>query len=227
MGQNRIFTEIMSNNNTYKIGAPLNFDFHLKRGLRGRLGCLEEVKNQRWYKNDSYVRFQIFDESYKIIVDKSYHPREENLQTIHNGKWTTYGQIPVYYFYGYWVINATDWFDTLDEIVYTCLQINDWLADYDSQEEMEKLAAIVDAENVDYRKIGYEFIKEKENSYSLWHSLKLEELIDSFACRFITHLNLEEDRFGALYQVMSLLATVIRDCYIEEKERQKCGILQQ
>lgn len=187
MGQNKRSTEIMSDIKTYKTGAPLNFDFHWKRGLRCRLGCWEEVKKQRWYKNDSYVRFRIFDESYKIIVDKSYHPEEENCETIHKGKWTTYGQIPVYYCNGYWVINATDWFDTLDEIVYVCLQINDWFAEYEFQEEMEKLATLVDAENINYRKLGYEFINEKDNAYCLWHSLELEELIDSFACKFITH----------------------------------------
>lgn len=211
--------------NTYKIRAPLHFDHHLKRGLRCRLSCVEEIKNQRWYRNDAYVRFRIFDESYKIIVDTSYHPIEENSRIIHKGKWTTYGQIPVYYC-GTWVINATNWFDTLEEIVYTCLHINDWLANYETQEEMDKLAILIDAENIDYKKFGYEYIRRK-GGFSIRHSRELDELIDSFANKFITYLNLEEDKFGALYQVMSLFAQMICDCTIDEKERKQCEILLQ
>ena len=50
---------------------------------------------------------------------------------------------------------------------------------------------------------------------------ELDELIDSFANKFIIYLNLEEDKFGALYQVMYLLATIICDCTIDEKERKR------
>ena len=212
--------------NTYKTGASIHFDHHLKRCLRSSLCCLKEVKYQRWYRNDAYVRFRIYDESYKIIVDTSYHPIEENDQVMHKGKWTTYGQIPVYY-NGDWVINATNWYDTLEEILYTCLQNNDWLADYETQGEIDKLATLIDAENIDFKKFGYEYIRKEGIGFRIMHSKELDELIDSFANKFIIYLNLEEDKFGALYQVMYLLATIICDCTIDEKERKRCETLQQ
>ena len=203
--------------NTYKIGAPLHFNISMKMGVNWRLRSCPETKYLRWYKNYSYARFRIFDNSYKIIFDTSFHPKEESHKVFYKGKWTTFGQIPVYW-YNDWVINATNWFDTLDEIAYISYDINDWLAMYETQEQMEQLAAVIGAEEIDYKSLGYEYSMIGD-SYCIYHSDDFEEALDDFACKFIAHLDLKDDKFGVLYQVMKYLARHICDCIIDEKER--------
>lgn len=163
------------------------------------------VKYQRWYKGRSYFRFRIFDNSFKIIISPSYKPFSS--QTIH--------------YDGSWVINATQWYGTEDELLQTCVDIHNWWVKYYTEEEMAKMAEFADADNINYEEIGYEYIMKPDGAFSICHSDALDAMANDLAKRYIEHLHLKDNRFGALYEVMSVLTHILYDCTIDEKERMK------
>jgi hypothetical protein len=44
----------------------------MKDELYRRLKRYDEIKNLRWYKDKSYLRFYIYDNSYQIVVSPQY-----------------------------------------------------------------------------------------------------------------------------------------------------------
>ncbi len=200
----------------HTIGTPLKFNDRLKRRLYFRLKRLDHVKYLRWYKDESYLGFRIHDNSYKIIVSPSYRPYEK-FRHYNSEEWIFYKPVPVWND-GAFVINATQFYDTLDEIIVTCIEINNWMVDYYNVAELNKMAEYADSQNMDPTVLDYDYIK-KERGFSICHGEKLEELIDELAHNYIAHLNLKDNRFGALFEVVKMMASVIFDYTIDEKER--------
>ena len=87
-------------NKNPKSQPPLRFNEAMKDELYWRLKRYDEIKYLRWYKDKSYLRFYIYDNAYQIIVSPLCK---------------TFEHLPVSFNGGY-VINATDWFKSIDEI---------------------------------------------------------------------------------------------------------------
>lgn len=196
--------------------APLQFDDRLKRRLYFRLKRLDYVKYLRWYKNESYLGFRIYDNSYKIIVSPSFKPYEK-FRHYNSEEWILYKPVPIWDD-GSFVINATQFYDSLEEIIDTCIDINNWMVKYYNNEGLNKMAEYADSQNMDPTVLDYDYIK-KEEGFSICHGEKLEKLIDELAQKYIAHLNLKDNRFGALFEVMKIMASFIFDYTIDEKER--------
>lgn len=190
-------------NDTYKTSAPLKFDNELKVALSQRLALCDFVKYLRWYKDMSYLRFRVYDNRYKIIVDSSC-PVIENLPVSNEGCW---------------VINATCWFDNLDEIVDTIIDINNLDIKYYTNEELGKIAKYAEALNIDPIQLEYDYINRGDKGFSISHSDEFDEMIDDFTKKYMNHIHLVDGKFGVEYQTIKLMASITFDHQINDKER--------
>ena len=178
-----------------------------------RIKSIEAVKYQRWYHNQSYFRFRIYETSFMIIVSPSYEQFPKNPPE--------FSKNPIYNDGYSWVINATKWYGNVEDIVETVVDMYNWWVDFYTQEEMLKMAEFADADNIDYKAIGYDYIMKPDGAFSISHSDAMDKMADDLAKRYISHLKLEDNRFGALFEIMRVLARIIFDCTIDEKERQQ------
>ena len=90
--------------------------------------------------------------------------------------------------------------------------------------KMEEYAASL---NMDPTIFDYDcIIKDGRWKYSICHSKEIEELITELAKKYIAYLNLKDNRFGALLEIMKGMACIIFDDKIIGKELQKQKISQ-
>jgi len=182
----------------------MQFDNNLKHLLYWYLKEQDFIKYLRWYHDQSYLKFRIYSVTFKVIVSKDYKPFE-NTPVFNDGDWT---------------INATKKFTNVDQILDTIVAIINWLLDYYNDEELQKMAAYAESQGMSPYDLGYNYIK-KKYGFSICHSPEFDELINELTRKYIIHLNLHDNKFGALFQIMRTNASIVFDELIDEKENNK------
>ena len=211
----------------FKEGDPLHFNSIFRYALEVQLRVLvEEAKYIRWYRNETYLRFRMFDESYKILVSEEYQP-DDNLRVYNNGGWTTFGQLPVYYNNGSWVINAIRFCNTNNDVVFACLDISNYLAKHYTAENYNEMAAFAESLDIDPVSLDYEYVREEDGEFRIFLSNEYLEMLDEFTLKYMAHQKLTNDKNGILLQVMKQLSMSLFADTIDFIEKQKCGTLQQ
>lgn len=200
-------------------GDPPHFSHSFTWMLELQLRLLDDVKYLRWYKDKSYLRFKIFDESYKIITSESHQPYDD-FREYRDGSWDTCGQYPFYFSGKAWIVNAIRFYNSANDIVQTCIAINNYLHRYDDDEYMDKMLDFAKSQNFDPTTFDYDYIK-RDAGFSISHDDEYEEAIDDFTGKFISHLGLKRDKYGALFLVMKVLVQSVFDFAIDEYERSK------
>ena len=209
----------MNRKSENKEGDPLHFTDAFKWQLELQLRLNDNVKYLRWYKEETYLRFKIFDESYKIIVSESHHPFDEQRE-YQDGAWVTRGQLPVYYD-GTWVVDAIRFYNSTNAIMRTCININNYLFHYDTKENIDKMIDFANSLNIEPTSFDYDYIKREDGGFSISYSDEYEILVDDFTRSYMAHLGLKRDKYGALFQVIKVLAHSIFDRAIDEQESDK------
>ena len=179
----------------------MKFDYNLKHLLYWSLKEEDYVKYLRWHHDKSYLKFRIYSITFKVIVSESYKPFDD---------------LPVFND-GDWVINAAKWYSNVDDVLETIVDVTNWLIDYYNDDELQKMADYAEAKGMSPYNLGYQYIKRKDG-FSISHSTEFDELINELAHKYIAHLELQDNKFGALYQIMRLNASLIFDQLIDEKE---------
>ena len=200
----------MDNNNTYTIEAPLYFDTKLKMALWYRLRGREYIKYQRWGKDEEYIRFRIHDNSYKIVVSPSYKTTES---------------LPVYYGGAdgaCWLINATQWYDSLEEIMDTVVNVNNYLYYYTEDKFLDKMQKYSEKHNIDPRKLEHNCVKRKNGGFRIYFTPdsdpRYDDMAEELAKNFMEFKKMKDDKFGTLFQVMRYAAlSVFGEMIISEK----------
>ena len=180
----------------------MKFDHYTKQLLYERLKKKGFVKYLRWYHDEDYLRFRIYDITYKIVVSESYE---------------TFEDLPVFND-GDWVINATKWYSNVEEIIDTVVDITNWLIDFFNYKERQKMANYAESIGLNPYNCGYQYIKKKDG-FCISHSTEFDEKINELARQYIAHLDLKDNKFCALFQIMRVNACVIFDYLIDQKER--------
>ena len=178
------------------------FEELFKDDLWYELKGLEYVKYLRWNNDKSYLRFHIYNQTFKVIVSESYKPFED---------------LPVF-IDDDWVINATKWYSNVEEIIDTVVDIINWLIDFFNYKERQKMADYAESNGMNPYNLGYQYVK-KKHGFCISHSPEFNELVDELARQYIAHLKLQDNKFGALFQIMRVNASIIFDSLIDEKER--------
>lgn len=182
----------------------------MKEDLYWRLKRYDEIKYLRWYKDKSYLRFYIYDNAYQIIVSPLCKPFEH---------------LPVSYDGGY-VINATDWFTSTEEIEETVIRIHNFDFISFTDEKSEEMADYAAALKIDVTKLGYDYINRGDKGFSISHSDDFDKVLDDFVDKYMKHFNIENGKFDVELQIVKLMAGAMLDHQVDERERQLCKTLQ-
>lgn len=211
----------------YKEGNPLHFNDVFRYALEVHLRVLvEQAKYLRWYKDDTYLRFRINDEPYKIIISEAAYQTIDEGREFYDGSWKPHYLLSVYY-NGSWHVNAIRFCETTNDIVKTCIDINNSLIRLSTEENVDKMMAFAESQKIDPTSLEYDYIMKENGRFLISHDENYEELMDELTRKFLAHIGYKQDKMGAALQVMKVIACSTYDYIIDERERQLCETLQQ
>lgn len=198
-------------NKKNKPQPTLRFNEAMKDELYWRLKRYDEIKYLRWHKDKSYLRFYIYDNAYQIVVSPQYK---------------TLDHLPVS-FNGIYVINATDWFKSIEEIEETVIRINNFDFICFTDEKSKEMSDYASTLNIDATKLGYDYINRGDKGFSISHSDEFDKVLDEFVEKYMKHFNITNGKFDVELQIVKLMAQTMFDYQVHEKEKQLCETLQQ
>ena len=89
------------------------------------------------------------------------------------------------------------------------------------------MAGYAAALKIDVTKLGYDYINRGDKGFSISHSDDFDKVLDNFVDKYMDHFKTRNGKFDVELQIVKLMAGIMFDQQVDEREKQLRKKLQQ